>query len=121
MCAALREQPGERDEPRIDDERLRLTVLERRARQAERILDGQADGLERVAAAGNHAQLISPGEAAPADSVQIDSALGDPAGPLVCDKRRRWQRTGGGQLEVDANIVSFDDVARRAVPANVRR
>jgi len=53
--------------------------------------------------------------------VQLDPAFVETSRPLVRDKRRRRQYAGRSQLEVDANVVAFDDVARRAVAADERR
>ncbi len=121
MRAALGEEPVERDEPRVDDERLRLALLERRPRETERILDRQPDGLERVPAAWHLPQLVAAREPTPADPVKLDPAFVETSRPLVRDERRRRQRAGRSQLEVDANVVALDDVARRAVAADERR
>jgi len=43
------------------------------------------------------------------------------AWPLVRDERRRRQRPGRRQLEVDPNVVSLDDVPRRSMSSDVRR
>ena len=68
--AALREEPVERDEPRVDDERLRLALHDLDAGEAERILDRQPNRLERVPPARNRAQLVAAGEPATADAVR---------------------------------------------------
>src|SRR5207253_42196 len=58
------EESRELDQPRVDDERLRLALNEDRARETERILDRQANGLEGVTAARHRAQLEAAGETA---------------------------------------------------------
>src|SRR5579864_2524640 len=119
--AALREEALQLDEPRIDDERLRLALLERRTREPERVLDREAYRVERVAASRNGAQVVAAGESVPADAAQLDAQLGEAPGPLMGDERRRRDRARRRQLEVDMDVVALDDVARRAVPADDRR
>src|SRR5439155_6942357 len=60
-------------------------------------------------------------EAPPAYTVQLHTQLREPARPLVRDERRRRQRPGRCQLEADMDVVTFDDVSRGAVAANLRR
>ena len=53
----------------------------------------------------------------------IESALaelGEAARPLMRDERRRRQRSGRRQLEIDAHIVSLDDIPRSAVTLRQR-
>src|SRR5205823_3654571 len=106
---------------RIDDKRLRLALLERRAGKAERILDRQADGLERIAAARDSTQLVAACKAAAAYALQVDAALSETAGALVRDERRRRHASPRHELEIDPDVVPLDDVSCRAVPADVRR
>ena len=120
LRAAFGEKPGELDEPRVDDECLRLALDEARARKRERVLDRQAHGVERVAAPRHAAQLEAAGETPPAGSVQLHPPLGEPSGPLVCHEARR--RHGRCRLdhEIDPHVVSLQDVACGSVPVDMR-
>ena len=119
--AALGEKPVEANEARIDDERLRLALRQLAVRERERILDGEPDRLEGVAAARDPPQLVAAGEAFSPHAKELDAALGEPPGPFVCNERRRSDCADGLDDEVDADVIAFDDVARRAVPADARR
>ena len=119
--AALREQPLERDEPRVDDERLRLALHELRPRETERILHGEPHGVERVAATGHRPQLVAARKALALHPMQLHPSLAEPARPLVRDEGRRRDRARRLDFEIDADVVALDDVARRPVAADVRR
>src|SRR3954469_7725721 len=53
--------------------------------------------------------------------MQVDAALGEPAGTLVCDERRRRDRAGRHELEVDPHVISLDDVPCCTVATDLRR
>src|SRR5581483_8983154 len=89
--------------------------------ERERILDRQPNLVEGVAAARHPPEVICRREAAPPDTVQLDAALAERAGPLVRDHRRRSDASGAGHLEVDANVVALDHVSREAVAPHLGR
>ena len=117
----LREEPVELDEPRVDDERLRLLDLELAAREAEGILDREADRLEAVAPARQRPQLVAAGVAPPAHRVQLDRPLAEAAQVLARDERRRRQLARPLDDEIEADVLALDDVTPAAVPVDLGR
>src|SRR5581483_1995388 len=100
---------------------LRLALHELLPRERERILHGQPHRVVRMAAARDSAKLVAAGEAAPADAMQLHAALAELAGRLVRDERGRHDTRLRLDLEVDAHVVAFDDVALCAVPPHGQR
>ncbi len=118
---AFGEQTIEGHEPRIDDERLGLALLELGARQGERVLDGEPDGAERIPAARDPGELV-PGGMVPAPRRrELDPALAEASRPLVRDERRRRHGRRSSDLEPDPDVIALEEVARDAVAAHVHR
>ena len=119
--AALGKELLERDEPRVDDERLRLALDDLRPRERERVLDRETHRIEGVPASWDPGELI-PGRAIAAPGRrELDAALTEPAGALIGDERRRRHGRCGVHLQPDPDVVALHEVASDAVPAHVGR
>ena len=118
--AALGEQPVERDQPRVDDERAAGGELHLRACEPERVLDRRARLLDRVTAAGHSLEHVrATVEAAVAPELRMAQA--ESREPFGDHDRRRGHARLRTRLERHPDVVALEHGTGARPPAELDR